>query len=277
MIKKLVASLICIGMFFQCLEAGLLDGLLARKKHQNIAPSVPVLLVHDCPGVVLEVKGKYRLYDPNHHCYLSTRYIGKRKFIQALKEGLRWGEEFPGVHQLLIVPDNDTVTTIVDGIEYQGGIYVYDVEGCISVVNEIDIEDYLQVVLANQECEGLPQEVLAAIAIAARTTAYHYAHSPKSPYWGIQAEAVGYRGYALTKPNSSLAQSIVATRYMIMTTPDNEGRLNPFEANFLAKGNGKNSRITLQEAVEMAQKGSHAAQILQKAFPGSAIILTHEP
>src|SRR5262249_11555913 len=147
-------------------------------------------------GVVLEVKGKYKIFDPHTKEHISTRYTGKRKFIQAVSDGLKWGEEFPGVHQLLVTPDGPDVTIIVDGIEYHGPVYVYDIGGTISVVNQVPVEEYVSSILSQHYREPLSPETLAAIAIAARTSAYYSAENPKSDYWSIDAQQMGYQGFA---------------------------------------------------------------------------------
>lgn len=272
MMHKLFFLIVAWISFSEPLNAGLFD--FFTKKPAEPAPTVKILLLHDRPGVVVEVKGKYRLYDPINFSYLSTRYIGKRKFIQSLSDGLQWGEEFPGLHQLMIVPDSQDVTTIVDGIEYRGSIYVYDVEGDVGIVNEVEIEDYLQSALANVH-EPLPQEALAAMAIAARTHAYYYANNPQSPFWALDGSKVGYNGYAVTNLNSPIAQAIIATRYMVMSRSNEEGFAEPFPAQLGTSGPGVASTVSLSDAGDMARNGQHAAQILQKAFTGTSIVLMH--
>lgn len=237
------------------------------------APTIKVLIVHDRPGVILEVKGRYKLFDPRANSYLSTRFIGKRKFIQATNDGLRWGEEFPGLHQLLIAPESSSVTTIIDGIEYQGSVYVYDVEGKISVVNEVNIEDYLKSALARRFLEKPDSdEALAAAVIAARTNAYYHSHNPPSPYWAVDAQQTGYQGFAVTGRNLPVENAIYTTRYIIL---QDNGQ--PFPASWEQNADkaAVASRISLEEANEMAKRKDNAAQILSKAFPGSSMLLIY--
>lgn len=257
------------------MQAGVWDFFSSLQKPRSCPPVISVLIVQDRPGVILEVKGPYRLYNPSSNSFLSTRFMGKRKFIQPLNDGLRWGEVFPGLHQLIVVPDRMETTSIVDGIEYRGSIYAYDVEGSLAIVNEIDIEEYLQSLLSSQDYSSFPQEALAAIAIAARTNSYYSAGHPPSNFWAVDAANVGYRGYAVTNPQSSIAQAIIATRYMAMHRQDTQGQMQPFPAHFGHPDGGIASRISLQEVAESARKGMNAAQILEKAFPNSVIVLTY--
>lgn len=280
MIARIFMILLAVAAFANPVEAGLWDRVTAlfSKPVPAQPPSIKLLIVQDEHGVVLEVKGKYQIFDPNTNEHISTRFIGKRKFIQATSDGLKWGEEFPGVYQLLIVPDDKNVTTIVDGIEYRGLIYIYDVQGAISVVNAVDIEDYLMSTLGLQYKESLPEEEMAAIAIAARTYAYWLAQNPKTDFWTVKAQAVDYQGHAVTNLTGGIEKAIQATRYMVMSqngTP--VGTAAPFPAVWNDKDNKEAviAKISLGDAEVMANTGNHAAQILEKAFPGNSIILMH--
>lgn len=239
------------------------------------APTVKLLITHDQPGVVLEVKGKYHLYDPNDNQHFGTRFIGKRKYIQAEADGLQWGEEFPGIHQIKIVPDDYNTVTVIDGVEYDGDMYVYDVGGTLSIVNEVDLEKYLNTTLSPQFGENVPEEALAAVAITDRTNAYYLTKNAKSSYWDLDAKATQYDGVNSTK--SPVQQAVKSTRYMVMLK-DGE----PFPAAWGSATGGSNpkdqkvfSRISLYEAEQMAKSGMHAAQILQKAFPGTTLELMY--
>jgi len=281
---RIVVLLLAVMQLVSPLEAGIWDKIKSTlaKKPMEIAPTLEVLVVHDRPGVVLEVKGKYKIYDPHTNDHISTRFIGKRKFIQAQHEGIKWGEDFPGVHQLLIVPD-EGVVTLVDGTEYRGSIYVYDIGGTISVVNQVDIEDYLRSVLAPYAENPLHQETYSAIAIAARTNAYFQMDNPRNPYWAVDASKTNYKGESATKPDTKLEQAIASTKYMVMSLDKGVNETETFANEWLSAADAKAvaspgvlvSKITVAQADELADKDAHAAQILAKAFPKTTIVLTH--
>jgi stage II sporulation protein D len=241
-------------------------------------PSIRILVLHDVEGANLQIRGRYSLYDPYTNSHVSSRFAGKSRYIQALGDGLKWGESFPGLYQLRIEPDdNDTLVTI-NGHDYEGLVYVYDIGGTISIVNQIPIEDYVQSVLNHYRDQNLEPETLSALAIVTRTNAYFQAFNPKNTYWAIDAQKVGFQGRI--PGNSSLANAANQTRYMIMSrTGVYEGVATPFAAQFGNLPTGQSpkdievSKITLEEANTMAKKGEHAAQILAKAFPGSTIML----
>lgn len=285
MSKKFTLLLMVFIPFMGQLEAGFWDYFFP--KEEVVQPkTIKVLIVNDKPGVVLEVKGKYSLYDPNiqkrsGYKHISSRFLGKRKFIQAVADGIRWGEEFPGVFQLLIVPEDESTKTVVDGISYKGSLYVYNIAetGTISIVNEVLLDDYLDSILSNQyNKERVSEEAAAAIAITARTNALYFALNPKSPFWSVDGSDVGYLGNSNIKFASPVVQAIEATKKMVMGQTTNAGTV-PFPAEWVffqgePKKGVKLAAITLQEAEILAEKGDHAAEILKKAFPGTSIQLT---
>lgn len=263
---------LCIG---GSLQAGVIENLFSSwwKGEKVVPPTVNLLIAHDRPGVILEVKGKYKLFDPRLDSYISTRFVGKRKFVQPLTDGLKWGEEFPGVHQIKIVPDDPKTTVLVDGVEYKGIVIVYDIGGTISVVNEVPLEEYLQATLALQFDKKLHPEVSAAIAIAARTNTWYQVAHANNPYWALEANKVGYQGYAASATGNGLSEGINETRGMVLTK---EGRVFPIEWGPISKSfpqqrDATTSHLSLLEVENLAKRGEHAAKILEQAFPGSAI------
>jgi stage II sporulation protein D len=127
------------------LQAGWWDNIKSSLgfKEKPTPPKIRVLVVHDVEGVQLEVRGMYSLFDPYTNSYMSTRYTGKSRYIQAFSGGLKWGEAFPGLYQLKIRPDEPQTITMIDGKPYRGVLYVYDIGGSISIVNEVPIEEQM--------------------------------------------------------------------------------------------------------------------------------------
>lgn len=258
------------------LQAGVVENLISKfwTKEAQAPATIKILVVHDKPGAVLEVKGKYKIFDPHTNTFISTRFVGKRKFIQALNSSLKWGEEFPGIHQLKIVPDDPTTTTLVDGIEYKGDLYIYDIGGTISIVNELPLDDFLRVSLNTLYDNALPEEVAASIAIAARSNAWYQVKNPKSEYFAVDAGKIGYRGYAAGFKRNGIDSAINETKNMILTKNNA-----PFANNFTGSAQTANpeiAEISLEQAIKLAQKGDDAAEILQKAYPGSKVSLITE-
>lgn len=271
---KLINGLLLASIFTGgTVQAGFIDNMKSIfVKSEPQEPIVGVLVAHDVPGVVLEVKGKYKIFDPHTREYISTRFIGKRKFVQAIPDGIKWGEEFPSVHQIQIVPDDAKVTTVVDGIEYSGVVTVYDIGGTISVVNDVPLDDYVLAVLNPYYTSDLPEEMANALVIAERTNALNQLRNAPSRYFTFDRENVNYTGYAGIVKDEGFHKAVSETRNMIMVKNDAPFAIELFSS--VKNGQLPNfGRLSYEQALDLAKKGDHAAQILKQAFPNSAITL----
>lgn len=279
--SKLFVIVMTVLMMPPCtfsLEAGIWDSLKSKfvKAEAPQPPTIKVLVLHDADAAVVEVKGKYNLFDPHQNKKIGSYFVGKSNLIQPLAAGLKWGEEFPDHFQIKITPDNPSITVVVDGIEYKGSIYVYDIGGSISIVNEVDLEDYLSSVLGLTIDQKASEEALAALAIASRTEAYFRATSSQNPYWNVDAQQVKYQGNAVTARSRAVEQAIVATKYMVMSkTGAYEKTLTPFHVEIVEGAAAKKNTFSLEHADALAQKGDNAAKILSKIFPNTSIELAH--
>lgn len=240
--------------------------------------SIRVLLIQDVASVDLEVVGKYSLFDPYKNSYISSRFTGKCRTIQALGEGLKWGESFPGLYQLKIQPTSKDTIIVADKKDYEGSMYIYDIGGTLSLVNEVNIENYVRSILTNYQSIDLESETLAALAIVIRTNAYFQIANPKNTFWSVDAKKVGFSG--LVQSNTAIENALKETRHMVMShTGIYEKTATPFSVQFGNFSGGHIvketaiSKITLEEANALAKNGQHAAQILSAAFPGSVIML----
>lgn len=266
------------------MEAGVIQNIkeFLWGKEQVAPPAIKVLIAHDRDKVAVEVRGKYKLYDPNTQDHISSRFLSKGQYFQAISGGLKWGEEFPGLHQLLIVPD-ESGAIFVDGRPYKGNLYVYDVAGSISLVNELSIEDFLAASLKYRESQA--DEALAAIAIAARTQAYYAAAHPKTKFWAVDGAEVQYEGAGGPHAATPIEKAIYVTRFMVMSKTSAYERITTsFPALWATPlpgqifSNSKEevlAKISLEDAITLAERGENAAQILIKAFPGTVIAITY--
>ncbi|MFA6915929.1 MAG: SpoIID/LytB domain-containing protein [Parachlamydiales bacterium] len=264
----------------QPLQAGFFDNVKNIFWKQEAPPHViKVLIMHDQPGALIEVRGKYQVYDPANTNHLTSRLMGRRQYLQPTHSGIKWGEEFPGIHQLQIVPDDSNTATIIDGKVYKGNLYVYDIGGSISIVNELPIEDYLMATMTPAIDPELPPESLAALSIAARTQALYYSQHPKNRFWSVDATKVGYEGIGNIQ-NGPVAQAILSTKNMVMSKTGFYEGVTPFGAQWGSQNGGKSqtddivfARITLYDVEALAKRGENAAQILGKAYPNTMIML----
>lgn len=281
MTLKIIFLLLAILPINSNLQGSVWDTITSYFKESDRPqpPSMRVLILHDVEGANLEIQGKYALYDPYTNSHITSRQVGKSRYIQANSDGLKWGEAFPGIYQIKIEPKEESTRIIIDGRQFDSPVYVYDIGGTLSAVTQVPIEVYINSIMADLQNKNLEPETLASLAIVARTNAYYQASNSKNTYWSVDAEKVGYTGVASL--SLAVRNAIQQTRYMILSrTGVYEGVATPFPAEFdiLTPGPGikqgvEVSKISLEEANAMAQRGEHAAQILAKAFPNSTIML----
>ncbi len=183
--------------------------------------TLKIRILDQVESAILEVKGRYEIFDPLSHFPLTSGFFGKRKSISVKEDGIHWGEKIPGIHHIRIVPSLSESTILVDGIEYRGCMEVYSQGERLTMINEIDIESYLKSILSAQIFPYSEEHLLEAIAIIARTNAYYLAMRANLAKWHAAAEEVQYYGNAMSLQNLLIDRSIENTRHMVMTL---EGR-----------------------------------------------------
>lgn len=238
------------------------DGLmqwLGVSKPEN-PPTVKILMGQEIEGVMISVTGGYNLFNPADGRRLGTRFAGKSHFMKPTAKGLTWGEEFPDLYQLMIIPDSGESTVLVDGTQYKGILYVYQVAGKIFLVNETEVEDYLASTLSSKFPQSLSPEAMNAVAIAARTQVAYAVENSKSKYWNVRAEEVGYNGYVVGTGLPHVQQALEETQGMIMLKRDYNGRSQPFVAEWTAHCAGQTVpyHVMYREGANTPEAGTHS-------------------
>ncbi len=181
-------------------------------------PTIRVLIKQDASGSLIETKGGYKVYNPQNGKLLSSGLLGKRFFTLPQKDGLKWGEGFPGVFQLQIVSSSPDSSILVDGIEYRGFMEIYSYDQKIQIINEVDIETYISSVMTKElSSRHFAPPVLEALAVVYRTNAYHTALKNHGSYYHIKASDVSYGGIASTLIDYSIEKAIHQTKHLVMT------------------------------------------------------------
>ncbi|MDX8430506.1 MAG: SpoIID/LytB domain-containing protein [Candidatus Algichlamydia australiensis] len=178
--------------------------------------TIKVLLEKGIEGAVVEVKGPHKIFNPMDGRQLKTRFFGKRFYLQSIDNGIKWGENYDRIHQIRIVPTRHDATLVVNGIEYRGCLNAYLIENRLYLVNEVDIESYLKSTLVSTLPENLHHEVIDALAIIARTNAYHIGMEGKKSFWNVDANQVNYRGQGVTMLNKDVERAVSSTRHLVM-------------------------------------------------------------
>jgi stage II sporulation protein D len=213
-------------------------GFAHASQKEKKPQSIKILLEKEVNEALVEVKGSYYIYDPYDNTRISNGFLGKRFIVRPTHAGIKWGQEFVDIHQIHIIPKSKSSSLLVNGIQYDGSVLVYKVGKKIHVINLVTIDDYLKATLTNKFPLPLEKEVMAALAIAERTTAYYHANKNQKAFWHIDSRESKYNGCALVIDNSSIASAVDATTNMVMLN-SNEGLNSPFIACWNEHSGGK--------------------------------------
>ena len=203
-------------------------------KPQNIH----VLLEKEITEALLEVRGPYYIFNPQDGTKLSSGILGKRFMVRPTESGIKWGQEFLGITQMIVLPRSDDCKILINGIQYDGAIAVYKVNGKINLINHVDVESYLKSILTAEFQYPLETEAMAAVAIAARTSAYSQIITNITYFWHIDGKAIKYQGSALIIPDSTISHAVDSTKNLILVNRDNGQNL-PFAAPWTEHCGGK--------------------------------------
>ncbi|HSX03739.1 MAG TPA: SpoIID/LytB domain-containing protein [Rhabdochlamydiaceae bacterium] len=200
--------------------------LSAASSHVNSIPSdiskkgkpatVKIALEKLTQDLFLDVKGKFLIYHPKTEMLIESGVYGKRGKVAMTRDGLRWGETLPGTFEMRIVPGDSESSILVNGLQYKGALEIYSIGNQLSVINEVDIENYLKSTLAFEAAQ-VPEELLDMVAIVARTNLYYLARKNKDASWHLDAQKVHYTGMEGVQKSKYVEAAIDKTKHLIMT------------------------------------------------------------
>src|SRR3990167_4559555 len=122
--KWILTSLLCSTLTIAHASDAPLGTNFERISETITPRNIQVLIEKDASEVLLEVRGPYYLLNPHDGARISSGLLGKRFMIHELENGLKWGEEFPGIHQLYIKPRSNETSIFINGIQYSGSVAV---------------------------------------------------------------------------------------------------------------------------------------------------------
>lgn len=193
------------------------QGLPTDISQKSKPATVKVLLKKVAPDAIIEVKGRYLIYQPHDQLLIDSGISGKRAKVSASERGIKWGEVYPSTFDIRIVPGDSQSSILVDGIQYKGCLEVYSVNGTINLINEVDIENYLKSILTTRLIDPINTDLLDLIAVVERTNLYALAYRNAGSSWHLEAAKEGYQGYAVTISSDQINHAIDRTRHLVMT------------------------------------------------------------
>jgi peptidoglycan hydrolase-like amidase len=243
--------------------------VLDELRERYHSPTVRVQLMSDAEGSQVEVKGTYNVFDPRTGKKLDSAYSSSSYYMYPTVDGIKWGQEFPGIYQVLIVPDKVDSTMLVNGTEYRGMAYMYQMKGSLGGVNELSLEDFVASILSTHvPAEITEKEALAALAIALRTEALYWLAQSSNPYWDVKAGTVGYRGAALERHDAPFEEALKISKDLVMK------RMGTNELVSVRWFSAGETMAPVNEMQNLAKEGKDARAILERLFGEMQIVKT---
>jgi len=246
--------------------------------------TIKILISRQVTQALLEVKGRYQVYNPDDNILITSSSSSKCDLLLPDQSGLKWGENFPAIYQMRIVPGDSQTTMLVNGTQYRGCLEIYNINGHLNIVNEIDVESYLKSILSCQFAQEKNSEVLEALAIVARTNAYYWIGRNPSSFWHVDAKESDYQGYGVTFQNLHLERAIERSKHMVLTykntpfaaswTKNSAGTTADFSTIFRKKAlvpSGVNAPLAAQDREKHAWSFSMTKAHLAKLLESSGI------
>lgn len=141
----------------------------ANRDKASSAYMVRVAVVREAREIDLEIEGQYSFKDGANLILKGTRLA--KSTVRLLDKGIFVGMNVYPYKRLTIVPARDA-TVSINRHRFRGDVtFIRTAENRITVVNSINIEDYIKGVLYHEVSHHWPMESLKAQAVAARTYA----------------------------------------------------------------------------------------------------------
>ncbi len=239
-------ALICLG--FSSVNASPQKYVLIEQP--NNLGMIKVLLCKDEEAANLEVHGGYKIFDPKLGAKISKGSMKKQYLLRPTLDGLAWGEAYPGLYQIALVPNEPDGYFLVNGIQYSGNLYVYQIGNTLSLVNEVPVEDYVKSMLNPKVNSNLSHEVLASMAIIERTQAYYHALRNQNKFWHLDAKEIGYEGRGVCGRNNGVDKAVELTHHLVMKSKSYGILDGFFNATYTSNCAGKTAPYHLIHRVE---------------------------
>lgn len=202
-----------IFLIFSALHAAEPEDISQKNKPLTIK----ILLQTPTNKPYVEVKGGYLLYHPLTGKHITSHTRRRRGKIQTKENGLHWGKKIKDHFEVRIVPSSEKSKIFVNGIQYKGCLEIYSIGGKISLVNEVNSENYLKSILCTKIQKKHSPKVLEALAIVERTNLYHFINKCGYASWHVKSDEVSYTGLKNIKKRRAVAAAVARTEDIVLT------------------------------------------------------------
>ena len=159
-----IKSSIFIGIIF------LWSSFTLISAYAHTPDEIRVQILEDAPNFSLKISGYYEIMDYRHRNVFSSGRNLNTTIVPYSKGILIGGINFPVRRLFISVNDPDLI--VINDRNFRGDVQIIKTSPSkLSVINYIDLEDYVKGVLYNEASHYWPMEALKAQAIVSRTYA----------------------------------------------------------------------------------------------------------
>jgi len=179
---------------------------------------VRVSVIENAESLNLKAGGSYEITDSSGGVLSKGKNL--KITVVAHKEGiLIAGRDFR-TNKLLIKTDDPDIF-IINGRKFRGSLqFIIDKNGKLSVVNHIDLEDYVQGILYHEASHYWPMEALKAQAIVSRTYAVYQMQENKSKDYDLTSDIYSQVYGGKTSERYRTNKAVQETRGIVLTYKD---------------------------------------------------------
>ena len=144
------------------------DGIVTAK-----ARLIRVAVLREEEHFTMAVHGRYDVIDYNTGTKLDTRVYLRPALVSLFNGKIKVNDQVYDAPRLIIAPRREALVSINDG-HFRGNVIVINNKGVnFTVVNSIDLEQYIRGVLYHEISDKWPLEAIMAQAVATRTFAIY--------------------------------------------------------------------------------------------------------
>lgn len=174
----------------------------------------------DASKIDLEVRGKYLFHNMATDSEITPIRPGKKSDLITSGNEIYWKEEMTELPDVRLVPASLDTIISVNGTPYKGCIEIHNRNGLLTLINEVDVEDFLKSTLAGKFTETLEPEVWQAISITERTSLYYLIQKKGNVPFHFKAEEIDYQGTISPFQDPICDNALEATRHVVLTYQD---------------------------------------------------------
>ena len=166
----LSAGCMLVGFYASFVFAGS-GGVLSERETKQIR----VAILRNVERVTIKINNGYEITAPVSGQVIKEGRRLRRQEVVANESGIQVGKQRFSYEHIRFIPRKDVIIKVGDRERrYRGSLDILlSKDGLLTVINRLDVEDYVRGVLYHEVSHRWPIEAIKAQAVAARTYAFY--------------------------------------------------------------------------------------------------------